>query len=46
MVFHWGLEQMDAMPLTELMDWRQRARERWELTHGARPKTASRTGGA
>ena len=35
MVFHWGPEQMDAMPLVELMAWRERARERWELQHGA-----------
>lgn len=35
MVFHWGPEQMNAMALTELMAWRERARERWERMHGA-----------
>ncbi|CAE6923503.1 p2 GpE family protein [Pseudomonas marincola] len=35
MVFHWGPEQMNAMALTELMNWRERARERWERMHGA-----------
>lgn len=35
MVFHWGPEQMNAMALPELMDWRERARERWERMHGA-----------
>lgn len=23
--FHWSLAEMDAMPLEELMDWRERA---------------------
>lgn len=27
-VFHWSLESMDAMPLGELADWRQRAYDR------------------
>jgi len=35
LVFHWGPETMAAMPLPELMDWRERARERWELMYGA-----------
>lgn len=43
MVFHWGPEQMNAMPLAELMEWRERARERWELQHGARSKTTGGT---
>ncbi|XQR89496.1 GpE family phage tail protein [Stutzerimonas urumqiensis] len=38
LVFHWAPEQMNAMPLHELMDWRERARERWERTHGAGSK--------
>lgn len=38
MVFHWGPEQLYPMPLHELMDWRERARERWERTHGAGSK--------
>ncbi|WP_072821472.1 GpE family phage tail protein [Modicisalibacter ilicicola] len=28
MVFHWRPEDMAAMPLTELMEWRERARIR------------------
>ena len=27
-VFHWPLVAMDAMTLPELMDWRERARQR------------------
>lgn len=27
-VFHWTPAAMDAMPLEELMQWRERARER------------------
>lgn len=41
-VFHWGPEQMNPMTLAELMEWRERARERWEQQHGARSKTAGR----
>jgi len=26
--FHWPLDQLDAMGLAELMDWRERARTR------------------
>lgn len=29
-VFHWGPQQMDSMGLTELMQWRERARKRNE----------------
>ncbi|MFI8482991.1 GpE family phage tail protein [Pseudomonas sp. NPDC078700] len=36
LVFHWAPEHMNHMPLTELIEWRERARERWELMHGAR----------
>lgn len=36
LVFHWSPEQMNAMSLSELMGWLERARERWELMHGAR----------
>ncbi|MDO5609470.1 MAG: GpE family phage tail protein [Pseudomonadota bacterium] len=32
MVFHWPPQAMDAMPLEELMEWRERARERSEAT--------------
>lgn len=28
MVFHWPPQAMDPMPLPELMDWRERARQR------------------
>lgn len=31
MVFHWGPQHMASMSLTELMQWRERARQR----HGA-----------
>ncbi|MBC3346547.1 GpE family phage tail protein [Pseudomonas sp. SWRI196] len=27
-IFHWGPTEMDPLPLTELMDWRERARKR------------------
>ena len=30
MVFHWTPSDMHHMSLTELMDWRERARVRWE----------------
>ena len=30
MVFHWGPPEMDAMSLAELMEWRERARRRFE----------------
>ncbi|MCL7930447.1 GpE family phage tail protein [Halomonas sp. ATCHA] len=30
MVFHWGPAEMDPMPLEELADWRERARQRHE----------------
>lgn len=30
LVFHWTPETMDPMTLTELAEWRERARKRWE----------------
>ena len=30
MVFHWRPADMDPMDLAELMEWRERARERYE----------------
>ena len=27
-IFHWGPAEMDPLPLTELMEWRERARKR------------------
>ncbi|PWY49913.1 GpE family phage tail protein [Achromobacter sp. RW408] len=30
MVFHWPPAQMDSMELTELADWRERARVRYQ----------------
>lgn len=38
MVFHWGPADMDRLSLPELIEWRERARQRWELMHGARSK--------
>lgn len=29
-VFHWSLRDMDAMDISELMAWRERARQRYE----------------
>ena len=29
-VFHWRPADMDGMDLQELMEWRERARKRWE----------------
>ncbi len=29
-VFHWSLRDMDSMSLGELMEWRERARQRHE----------------
>lgn len=34
LVFHWGPADMDAMSLGELMQWRERARARWEQADG------------
>ncbi|EWH00551.1 GpE family phage tail protein [Halomonas sp. BC04] len=34
MVFHWAPADMDPMTLEELIDWRERARQR----HEAKPK--------
>lgn len=39
LVFHWAPADMEPLSLTELAEWRERARERWELAHGARSKT-------
>ncbi|QET30465.1 GpE family phage tail protein [Burkholderia multivorans] len=33
LVFHWSPDAMAAMPLSELMDWRERARERYEQSN-------------
>lgn len=30
LVFHWPPSAMDCMSVSELMDWRERARERYE----------------
>ncbi|VWB34829.1 putative phage tail-associated protein [Burkholderia lata] len=30
LVFHWPPSVMDSMSISELMDWRERARERYE----------------
>ncbi|RQS30256.1 GpE family phage tail protein [Burkholderia sp. Bp8992] len=30
LVFHWSPSVMDSMSVSELMDWRERARERYE----------------
>ncbi|RQT09833.1 GpE family phage tail protein [Burkholderia contaminans] len=30
LVFHWPPSVMDGMSVSELMDWRERARERYE----------------
>lgn len=38
MVFHWGPADLDPLSLTELMEWRERARQRWEGQHGTRSK--------
>jgi hypothetical protein len=38
MVFHWGPADMELLTLSELIEWRERARQRWEAAHGARPK--------
>lgn len=39
-VFHWGPSAMDPLSLAELMEWRERARERSGADrHGARSKT-------
>ncbi|WP_252275224.1 GpE family phage tail protein [Pseudomonas subflava] len=34
MVFHWGPVELDPLPLSELMEWRERARSRWEGNDG------------
>lgn len=35
MVFHWGPADMEPLGLAELMEWRERARQRAEARHGA-----------
>jgi hypothetical protein len=35
MVFHWAPADMDPLSLTDLMEWRERARKRLEAKHGA-----------
>lgn len=41
LVFHWGPADMQPLSLPELIEWRERARQRWEMTNGGRkqPKT-------
>lgn len=34
MVFHWAPAELDPLPLSELMEWRERARSRWERNDG------------
>lgn len=34
LVFHWGPAEMESLTLTELTEWRERARKRWEAAHG------------
>lgn len=34
MVFHWAPADMDPLSLTDLMEWRERARKRLEAKHG------------
>ncbi|HFX2802452.1 TPA: GpE family phage tail protein [Pseudomonas aeruginosa] len=34
MVFHWTPEYMDKLGVRELMEWRERARTRWERMNG------------
>lgn len=36
MVFHWAPADMDSLPLSELMEWRERARKRMESKSGPR----------
>lgn len=38
MVFHWGPAEMEPLSLSELIDWRERARQRWDAANGARSK--------
>ncbi|MGK8939209.1 GpE family phage tail protein [Stutzerimonas stutzeri] len=33
-VFHWAPADMDPLVLSDLIEWRERARTRWELKHG------------
>lgn len=33
-IFHWSKAELDALTLPELLDWRERAVERWNLMRG------------
>lgn len=33
-VFHWSPDVMNAMPVTELLDWRKLAVDRWNRING------------
>ncbi|MDH4585627.1 GpE family phage tail protein [Pseudomonas sp. BN415] len=35
LVFHWAPADMDPLSLSDLIEWRENARIRWEQTHGA-----------
>lgn len=35
MVFHWTPADMDPLALSDLIEWRERARTRWEQSNGA-----------
>lgn len=34
LVFHWAPADMDPLDLSELIEWRERARTRWEQANG------------
>lgn len=34
MVFHWTPGDMESLSVTELMEWRERARVRWDRNDG------------
>ncbi|MDH0894682.1 MULTISPECIES: GpE family phage tail protein [Pseudomonas] len=34
LVFHWTPRDMESLSVTELMEWRERARARWERNDG------------
>ncbi|MGO2703898.1 MAG: GpE family phage tail protein [Pseudomonas helleri] len=36
MVFHWGPADTGPLTLTELIEWRERARQRWEASRGGK----------
>ncbi len=33
-IFHWSLASLQALPLDELLDWRDRAIDRWNTMQG------------